>query len=89
MIIRDHKGNEIDFEIRIVASTNIDWVGWPKSGEPLMVVSFKHGGRYAYLGASRQQAVALAYAAEHTKLESVGKYLNRVIKPQYEAVKLA
>lgn len=96
MIIRDPKGNEVDLEIRMVDSSNVDWVGWPKgqnqkpkTGEPMMIVSFKHGGRYAYLGASRQQAVALAHAAANTKLESVGAYLNRVIKPQYEAVKLS
>lgn len=88
MKIRDHKGNMVEIEMRSVESTNVDWVGWPKTGEPMMVVSFKHGGRYAYLGATRQQAVALANAAENTKLESVGAYLNRVIKPKYAAVKI-
>lgn len=89
MKIRDHEGNEVDLEVRMVDSSNVDWVGWPKTGEPMMVVSFKHGGRYAYLGASRQQAVALATAVSGTKGESVGSYLNRVIKPKYEAVKLS
>lgn len=88
MKIRDHKGNEVDLEVRLVQSSNVEWVGWPKTGEPMMVVSFKHGGRYAYLGASRQQAVALATAITGTNAKSIGTYLNQVIKPRYEAVKL-
>lgn len=67
---------------RLVASTNVDRVGWPVSGEPLMIVEFKSGERYGYLGVPRQKVVACANA------ESVGRYLNTKIKPFYKAVKL-
>jgi hypothetical protein len=86
--IRDHLGNELDLNVRTVDSSNVSWVGWPKSGEQLIVVQFDHGGRYAYLGASRQQAVALANAKTGTGVHSVGSYLHKVIKKKYEAVKI-
>jgi hypothetical protein len=68
--------------LRDVTSSNVEWVAWPKSGEPAMIVEFKGGARYAYLGVSRQQVVAAAEA------ESVGKYINERIKPNFEVVKL-
>lgn len=65
---------------REVESSNITRVGWD-SAKNLYVV-FHGGGMYLYKGVSRQRAVALAYA------ESVGRYLNRTIKPHYKATKL-
>ena len=81
MKIRDHKGNEIDLEARQVESSNVRWIGWPKTGEPMLVVQFE-SGRYAYLGVSRQRCVAVVRA------KSVGQYVNRVIKPNFEVVKI-
>lgn len=77
-------GEPIEIVTRKIRSTNVDWIGWPRSGEPLMIVQFSgnYGSRYAYLGVSRQKAVAAAYA------ESTGVYLARKIKPHYEAVKI-
>lgn len=73
----------IGFNIRKIGSSNIRWIGWPMyDNVPIMVVEFKGGGRYAYLGVSRQRAVACAYAA------SSGRYLAKKIKPDFEVVKL-
>lgn len=68
---------------RYTDSTNVDRVGWPVEGEPLMIVEFKNGSLYGYIGCPRQRAVALASA------RSVGRYLNEKIKPNYKAVKLS
>lgn len=69
--------------LRYVTSSNIDWIGWPVDGEPLMLVRFKQSAVvYGYIGVSRQRAVAAAYAP------SVGKYLAERIKPNYKAVKI-
>jgi KTSC domain len=72
----------VAMRVRWVQSSNIDWIGWPKSGEPLMVVQFSSKDRYGYLGVSRQKAVACAFA------KSTGKFLNDRIKPHYEAVRI-
>jgi hypothetical protein len=73
------------FNVRWVGSSNISWIAWPaaSNGEPLMLVRFVNEGVYGYIGVSRQRAVACANA------KSTGEYLNRIIKPQYEVVKLA
>jgi len=68
--------------IRYVHSSNIDWVGWPADGEPLMLVKFRSGDIYGYIGVSRQRVVAAAQAL------SVGKYINKSIKPFHEAAKI-
>lgn len=65
-----------------IVSSNIEWIGWPKDGEPLMVVQFKSGFRYGYLPVSRQQAVAAAYAP------STGKYLHEKIMGIKKVVQL-
>jgi hypothetical protein len=67
---------------RIVDSSNVSWVGWPLSGEPVMLVKFRGGEIYAYLGVSRQRAVAAAHAA------STGRYIARRIKPQFKVMKI-
>jgi hypothetical protein len=67
---------------RPIKSSNVEWIGWPTTGEPLMVVHFKGGSRYGYLGVSRQRAIACAYA------KSTGEYLAKKIKPNYRVVKL-
>lgn len=72
----------VDLMVRDIDSSNVDWIGWPVSGEPLMVVEFKGGARYAYLGVSRQQAVAASWAT------STGQYINKRIKPKHKVVKL-
>jgi hypothetical protein len=68
--------------LRDVESSNVEYVAWPRTGEPAMLVQFKGGARYAYLGVSRQKVVAAAEA------ESVGKYINEKIKPHYEVVRI-
>lgn len=59
--------------LRYVKSSNVDFIGWPIDGEPLMIVRFKSGGLYGYMPVSRQQCVAAASAP------SVGKYLHQRI----------
>lgn len=73
----------VEFKTRIpLDSSNVKWLGWPVSGEPTMVVEFKNQSRYAYIGVTRQRAVAMAYAP------SVGSYLAQRVKPHYEVVRL-
>jgi hypothetical protein len=67
---------------RRVESSNIVWVGWPETGEPLMLVRYRSGSIYGYLGVSRQRAVAAA------NYPSTGEYINQHIKPYYEVVRL-
>jgi hypothetical protein len=62
-------------------SSNVYAVGWDDSNN--MFVRFHSGGTYLYYGVSRQRAVATAYA------KSVGQYINRKIKPNFEVLKLA
>jgi len=71
------------FNVRWVKSSNVDWVGWPETGEPLMLVKYKGDGIYGYIGVSRQRAVAAAV------YPSTGEYINRIIKPHYEVVRIA
>jgi hypothetical protein len=75
-------GKPIELIGRKIDSGNIEQILWPKTGEPLMIVQFKSGTRYAYLGVSRQRAVACAYA------RSSGEFLNKRIKPNFDVVKL-
>jgi hypothetical protein len=80
--INDSKGGVLTLNARVVNSSNIDVIGWPVSGESLMVVQFQDGSRYGYIGVPRQKAVACAYA------KSCGKFLNERIKPYYVVAKL-
>lgn len=83
---------------RPVTSNNVVQVGWPDAGqitinaqwrevcgyEPkLLLVRFKNGKCYGYLGVSRQRAVYMA-----TRCASVGSYVNRMIKPNFECVRI-
>jgi hypothetical protein len=70
--------------LRYIKSSNIEWVAWPQveTTPPLMFVEFKGGGRYIYVGVSRQRAVACAYA------ESTGSYFAKYIKNGYQTIKL-
>ena len=70
--------------VRIIESSNIVWIGWPErpTHTPLMFVEFKGGGRYVYLGVTRQRATACAYA------ESTGSYFAKKIKGKFECIKL-
>lgn len=67
---------------RNVTSSNIDRIGW--DDERNMYVMFVSPGLpiYKYEGVSRQRAVAASRAA------SVGRYLNRVIKPNFPAIRI-
>lgn len=83
---------------RPVDSSNVVQVGWPKPGldlydfqggdlvgvyERIMLVRFKNGQAYAYLGVSRQRAVFIA-----TRCTSVGSYINNVIKPTFPSLRV-
>lgn len=65
---------------RYVESSNVKRVGWDKHGN--MYVEYLSGDCYAYMGVSRQRAVATAYS------NSVGRYINRKIKKHFRPVKL-
>jgi hypothetical protein len=71
-----------ELRLRMINSSNVHWVAWPRSGEPVMLVKFKRGYVYAYLGVTRQKAVAAAHAP------STGHYINKKIKPHYAAVQI-
>lgn len=71
---------------RPVNSSNVAAVGWPSdnSGKhPLLLIKYKDGRVYGYLGASRQLAVYLA-----TRCDSVGGYVNKRLKREYDAVRI-
>ena len=76
-------GRLVRVNARICDSSNVESIAWPTSGEPLMLVRYKSGGTYGYLGVSRQRAVAAAYAV------STGRYINSRIKRHFKAVKIA
>lgn len=84
---RDHmpwweRGDKVVFvNWRLVDSSNVEAIGWPISGEPLMLVRYKSGHTYGYIGVSRQRAVAAAY------YPSVGHYINARVKGHFEPVK--
>lgn len=80
--INERYGGIVHIKTRKVDSSNIDWIGWPVSGEQLMVVQFKGGSRYVYLDITRQRAMACARSA------STGAYLAKHIKNKYETVKI-
>ena len=67
---------------RLVESSHIEYVAWPTTGEPLMIVKYKDGGVYGYLGVPRQKVVAAANA------KSTGRYIARHIKGHYKPVKI-
>lgn len=79
-----HSGDQVTFvNWRVIDhSSNVERVGWPVTGEPLILVQFHNGSIYGYLGGSRQLAVALA------RSKSVGEFLNKRIKPKYKAVRI-
>ena len=74
---------DVFFNFRYVDSSNVERIGWPVTGEQFMLVTYHHGGEYGYLGVSRQQAVAAAYAP------SVGSYIAQRIKGHFKPVKLS
>jgi hypothetical protein len=76
-------GESISFKVYYVKSSNVLLVGYPATGEPMMLAQFEGSGvRYGYLGVPWQRVVAAATAP------SVGKYINERIKPKYKAVRL-
>jgi hypothetical protein len=80
--IHDVGGIVIELNALVVNSSNVNVIGWPVTGEPTMIVEYASGTRYAYIGVSRQRAVAAAYS------KSVGKYIAERIKPNFEVVKI-
>lgn len=66
----------------IDGSSHIERIGWPCSGEPLMLVQFSDGTRYGYWPVTRQQAVAAANA------KSVGKFLHSRIYGRKASAKI-
>lgn len=69
------------FNIRVIDSSNVEWVGWPTSGTPLMLVKYiKNEKLYGYIGVTRQRTVAAAYAG------STGSYINKKIKGEFKPV---
>lgn len=68
---------------RPVNSGNVGQVGWPTGKYNLLLVRFTDGRCYGYLGVSRQRAIYMA-----TRCASVGKYLAKVVRPQYQSVRL-
>lgn len=70
----------------IEGSSNVAQVGWPANDfaeAHLLLVRFKDGRCYGYVGASRQMAVYLA-----TRCPSVGTYVNTVLKKRFKAVRI-
>lgn len=65
-----------------VVSTNVSFIGYPETGEPLLLVRYKSGKTYGYLGVPRQKVVSAAHAP------SVGEYIARKIKPHYKCTNL-
>lgn len=81
MTKRKHPHPAADIKWRSCDSSNVEAIGWDnKAG---VYILFKSGGLYLYPGVSRQRAVA-AWTAEST-----GAYVNKIIIPNYESVKIA
>lgn len=84
---------------RPVESSNVAAIGWPQSEfdvpdgvDPsqyglwrpaLLLVRFQNGKCFGYLGVSQQRSVYIA-----TRCPSPGAYINRVIKPDFDAVRI-
>jgi hypothetical protein len=81
--IYDDKNKRVFLNTRVVESTNVEWVGWPESGEPIMFVRYSSGKLYGYLGVSRQRTVAAAYSS------SVGSYIAQRVKPKFRVVQIS
>ncbi len=63
-----------------VESSNVAAVGYDPVSR-MLEVEFKNGGVYQYADVSREDADGLVGA------ESVGRFLNQMIKPTYAATK--
>ena len=63
--------------MQMVNSSNVEAVGYDADNGAIYV-RFLHGGTYVYSGADQGTYEELLNA------DSVGSYLNRVIKPNYE-----
>lgn len=72
---------------REVDSSNVKRIGWPSTGEPLMLVEFKNGRIYGYEGVSRQRAVALVHRRRLWN-GSIGQYMNKRVKPRFTVVEI-
>jgi hypothetical protein len=75
---------------RQVTSSNVAEIGWPSKSDhpygieaPLLLVRFKDGRCYGYLGVSRSRAVYIA-----TRCPSPGTYINHTIKPNFDVVRI-
>lgn len=63
-------------DMHYVDSSNVEAVGYDAANEDIYV-QFHGGSTYVYTGADQQTFDELRYA------DSVGSYLNRVLKPGY------
>lgn len=70
----------MEIKWRPVDSSNVEQVGWDRHKG--MYVTYKSGATYLYHGCTYQRAVACSNAP------SVGQYIHKVIKPNYECTKL-
>lgn len=68
--------------IQIANSSNVESISWDSEGD-IMYVKYQWGGTYAYKGVPYQRAVAAANA------DSVGSYINKNIKGQYEVQRIS
>lgn len=71
---------DVFVNFRLVQSSNVDRVGWDAFGNTY--VGFTNGRMYVYYGTTRQRAVAAAYS------RSVGSYIHRKLKYQYENLRI-
>lgn len=71
---------DVFVNFRLVESSNVDRVGWDVAGNTY--VQFTNGSMYVYYGTTRQRAVAAAYS------KSVGSYINRCLKDNYQSLKV-
>lgn len=69
-------------EMKPVNSSNIAAVGYD-AGQKVLAVQFKGGGMYHYKGVPQDLADKFVTA------ESMGRFLNQIIKPAFEYEKVA
>lgn len=72
---------------REVNSSNVQRVGWFRLGDacpiPCMIVTFRNGATYMYIGVRRQRAVAM------TRADSVGRYFIENIRNKFDYIKVS
>ena len=79
-MVHPHPAEEIKWR-EVENSSNVARVGWDKNSR--MYIEFVNGGIYMYENVSRQRVTAARRAV------SVGSYVNRIIIPNYKAIKIS